>query len=121
MRDKSKFIAFIFSAIPGLAHFYIGLKERALIFFIFLVVGVTGGIGLAFLTYEEIFLIFTIIGYLILWLIALIDVFSAWKSIETKQLYNNETYNYIPDKKLNKKSISLALSVIPGAGHMYLG
>ena len=107
MRDKSKFIAFIFSAIPGLAHFYIGLKERALIFFIFLVVGVTGGIGLAFLTYEEIFLVFTIIGYLILWLIALIDVFSAWKSIETKQLYNNETYNYIPDKKLNKKSISL--------------
>ena len=122
MRDKSKFIAFIFSAIPGLAHLYIGLKERALIFFIFLVEGVSGGGGLAFLTYEEVFLVLTIIGYLILWLIALIDVFSAWKSIEIKQLYNNsESYNDIPDKKLNKKSISLALSVIPGAGHMYLG
>lgn len=121
MRDKSKFIAFIFSAIPGLAHLYIGLKERALIFFIFLVVGVAGGVGLAFLTYEKSFLVLTIIGYLILWLIALIDVFSAWKSIEIKQLYNTESYNDIPDKKLNKKSISLALSVIPGAGHMYLG
>lgn len=121
MRDKSKFIAFIFSAIPGLAHFYIGLKERALIFFIFLVVGVTGGVGLAVLTYQEIFLAFTIIGYLILWLIALIDVFSAWKSIEIKQLYNTEAYKDISDKKLNKKSISLVLSVIPGAGHMYLG
>ena len=121
MRDKSKFIAFIFSAIPGLAHFYIGLKERALIFFIFLVVGVTGGVGLAVLTYQEIFLVFTIIGYLILWLIALIDVFSAWKSIEIKQLYNTEAYKDISDKKLNKKSISLVLSVIPGAGHMYLG
>ena len=44
MRDKSKFIAFILSAIPGLAHLYVGLKERALIFFIFLLVGVTGGV-----------------------------------------------------------------------------
>lgn len=122
MRDKSKFIAFLLSAIPGLAHFYIGLKERALIFFILLVVGLTGGIGLSILTYEEGFLVLTIIGYLILWLIALIDMFSAWKNIEMKQLYNNsEILRDIPDKKLNKKSITLALSVIPGAGHMYLG
>lgn len=122
MRDKSKFIAFILSAIPGLAHLYIGLKERALIFFILLVVGVSGGIGLTILTYAEDFLILTFIGYLILWLIALIDMFSAWKNIEIKQLYNNsEILRDISDKKLNKKSITLALSVIPGAGHMYLG
>jgi predicted membrane protein len=101
MRDKSKFIAFIFSAIPGMAHLYIGLKERALIFFILLVVGVTGGIGLAVLTYEDTFLVLTIIGYLILWLIALIDVFSAWRNIEIKQLYNNsEMIRDIPDKKI---------------------
>ncbi len=122
MRDKSRFIAFIFSAIPGMAHLYIGLKERALIFLALLVIGVTGGIGLAFLTYDDTFLILTIIGYLILWLIALIDVFSAWKNIEMKQLYNNsDIMRDLPDKKLNKKSITLALSVIPGAGHMYLG
>ncbi len=122
MIDKSKFIAFILSVIPGLAHFYVGLKERALIFFIMLVVGVTGGIGLSILTYREEFLVLTIIGYLILWLIALIDVFSAWRNIEIKQLYNNsDAFRNIPDKKLNKKSLTLALSVIPGAGHMYLG
>lgn len=122
MRDKSKFIAFILSAAPGMAHLYIGLKERALIFFILLVVGVAGGIGLSVLTYEEIFLVLTIIGYLILWLIALIDMFSAWRNIEMKQLYNNsEILRDIPEKKLNKKSITLALSVVPGAGHMYLG
>lgn len=122
MRDKSKFIAFILSVIPGLSHLYIGLRERALIFFILLVVGVTGGIGLSVLTYEEVFLVLTVIGYLILWLIALLDVFSVWRNIEIKQLYNNsETIRDIPDKKLNEKSISLALSVIPGAGHMYLG
>lgn len=122
MKDKSKFICFIFSAIPGLAHLYVGLKERALIFLIMLIVGVTGGIGLAMLTYEEVFLVLTIIGYAILWLIAILDVFSAWKSLELRHLYNSESGPYdISDKKMNKKSITLALSVIPGAGHMYLG
>lgn len=122
MRDKSKLIAFILSFLPGLAHLYIGLKERALIFFILLAVGVTGGIGLSVLTYSNGFLVLTIIGYLLLWLIALIDMFSAWKNIEMKQLYNNsEIFRDIPDKKLNKKSLTLALSVVPGAGHMYLG
>ncbi|MDF2949390.1 MAG: hypothetical protein K0R07_1422 [Sedimentibacter sp.] len=122
MKDKSKIVAFMLSFIPGLAHLYIGLKERALIFFIFLVVGVTGGIGLSVVTYISEFLLLTVIGYLLLWLIALVDVFSTWKHVEIKQLYNNsETIQEIPDKALNKKSISLALSVIPGAGHMYLG
>lgn len=122
MKDKSKIVAFMLSFIPGLAHLYIGLKERALIFFIFFVVGVTGGIGLSIVTYVSEFLILTIIGYLLLWLIALIDVFSTWKHVEIKQLYNNsEIIREIPDKTLNKKSISLALSVVPGAGHMYLG
>ncbi len=122
MRDKSRFIAFILSVVPGLAHLYIGLKERALIFFILLVVGITGGIGLAILTYEEFFLVLTVIGYLLLWLIALIDMFSAWRTMEVKQLYNSaEGIGDFPDKKLNKKSLALALSVIPGAGHMYLG
>lgn len=122
MKDKSKIVAFMLSFIPGLAHLYIGLKERALIFFIFFVVGVTGGIGLSIVTYVSEFLILTIIGYLLLWLIALIDMFSAWKNIEMKQLYNNsEIFRDLPDKKLNKKSLTLALSVVPGAGHMYLG
>jgi hypothetical protein len=122
MRDKSKFVAFVLSVVPGLAHFYMGLKERGLIFFILLVVGVIGGIGLSILSGGEFFLILTIIGYLVLWLIALIDMFSAWRSIEINQMYNNPEMNGgIPDKKLNRKSTALALSVMPGAGHMYLG
>lgn len=123
MRDKSKIIAFILSAVPGLAHFYIGLKERALIFFILFIVGVTGGIGLAFLTYSDTLLLLTIGGYLILWLIALLDMYSAWKTVEIKQLYNNnETIgNIYMDNKSSKRSITLVFSIIPGAGHMYLG
>ncbi len=122
MGDKNKFVAVVLSVVPGLSHFYIGLKGRGMIFFILLIVGVIGGIGLSALSGQEAFLFLTIIGYLVLWLIALIDVFSAWRSIEANQMYNNpEMPGSIPDKKLNRKSTALALSVMPGAGHMYLG
>lgn len=123
MRDKSKFIAFVLSGIPGLAHLYIGLKERALIFFIMFAGLMAGSIGLSVISYQEKFLILILIGYPILWLISLLDMYSAWRNIETKQLYNSaETTHDIPmDSKLNKRSITLALSIIPGAGHMYLG
>ncbi|MGB4439301.1 MAG: hypothetical protein WBJ13_08795, partial [Sedimentibacter sp.] len=123
MRDKSKFIAFVLSIIPGLAHLYVGLKERALIFFIMFVGIFAGGIGLSILTHDNTFLMIIVIGYPILWLIALLDMYSAWKNIEIKQLYNSEeaSHNIPIDNKFNKRSITLALSIIPGAGHMYLG
>lgn len=123
MRDKSKFIAFVLSFIPGLAHLYIRLKERALIFFIMFAGLFAGGIGLSIILYDNDFLIMILIGYPILWLIALLDMYSAWKNIEIKQLYNSAetTSNILIDNKFNKRSITLALSIIPGAGHMYLG
>jgi len=123
MKNKSKFIAFVLSAIPGLAHFYIGLKERALIFFMLFSGILFGSIGLGMLTYNDALLFVLIIGYPIIWLIAIIDVFSYWKKLELRQLYNNEeVFNETTvDTKLNKKTITLALSMIPGAGHMYLG
>ncbi|MBP1925078.1 TM2 domain-containing membrane protein YozV [Sedimentibacter acidaminivorans] len=123
MRDKSKFIAFVLSVIPGLAHLYIGLKERALIFFIMFAGLFAGSMGLSIILYDNDFLIIILIGYPILWLIALLDMYSAWRNIEIRQLYNNaEIPRNIPmDNKLNKRSKTLALSIIPGAGHMYLG
>ncbi len=123
MRDKSKFIAFVLSVIPGLSHLYIGLKERALIFFVMFVGIFAGSMGLSIMLYDNDFLVIILIGYPVLWLIALMDMYSAWRSIEIKQLYNNaETSQTISmDKKFNKRSITLALSIIPGAGHMYLG
>nr|WP_312577973.1 hypothetical protein [Sedimentibacter sp.] len=123
MRDKSKFIAFVLSVIPGLSHLYIGLKERALIFFVMFVGIFAGSMGLSIMLYDNDFLVIILIGYPVLWLIALMDMYSAWRNIEIKHLYNNaETSQSISiDNKFNKRSITLALSIIPGAGHMYLG
>lgn len=123
MRNKSKFIAFVLSIIPGMAHLYIGLKERALIFFIMFAGLFAGSMGLTIILYDNDFLIIILIGYPILWLISLLDMYSAWRNIEIKQLYNSaEISQNIPmNNKFNKRSITLALSIIPGAGHMYLG
>lgn len=123
MRNKSKFIAFVLSIIPGMAHLYIGLKERALIFFIMFAGLFAGSMGLTIILYDNDFLIIILVGYPILWLISLLDMYSAWRNIEIKQLYNSaEISQNIPmNNKFNKRSITLALSIIPGAGHMYLG
>jgi len=123
LKDKSKFIAFVLSVIPGLSHLYIGLKERALIFFVMFVGIFAGSMGLSIITYDNDFLFIILIGYPVLWLIALLDMYYAWRNIEIKQLYNNaeKTINIPVDNKFNKRSITLALSIIPGAGHLYLG
>ncbi|NLC03917.1 MAG: hypothetical protein GX787_06530 [Tissierellia bacterium] len=122
MREKSKFIAFVLSIIPGLSHLYIGLKERAVIFFIMFVGLVGGTIGLLALTYSNGPIAIFVLGYPLLWLIALVDMFSAWKKIERRQLYNGEVFDESQfEYKLDKKTIALGLSIIPGAGHMYLG
>ena len=122
MRDKSKLIAFILSIIPGLSHLYIGLKDRAIIFFIMFVGLVGGSLGLELLTYSGVFIIILVLGYPLLWLIALVDMFSAWKKIDRRELYNGEVFDETTfDSKLDKKTIALGLSIIPGAGHMYLG
>lgn len=123
MKNKSKFIAFILSAIPGLAHFYIGLRERALIFFMLFGGLSLGSVGLSVVTGQGEIMMLFVIGYPIIWLIALIDVFSTWKKLELRHLYNNEEVlnDIFIDTKINKKTLTLALSMIPGAGHMYLG
>lgn len=122
MRDKSKFIAFMLSVIPGLAHLYIGLKERALIFFMMFCGILFGSVGLIGLSGDGDFIAIFIVAYPIIWLIALVDMFSAWKKIEMRELYNGEAFNDVNiDQKFNKKTVTMALSIVPGAGHMYLG
>lgn len=71
----------------------------------------------------EIGLVLFIMGYLILWLIALIDLFSAWRKLEIRELYTESQgiEDIEVDSKINRKTLTLALSIVPGAGHMYLG
>ena len=122
MREKSGFITFMLSFIPGLSHFYLGLRERALIFMMVFFGAIVGVTGLAFVVGQDDVFILLLFGLPLIWLISLMDAFSARKDHIIKQ-YNGEVeYKDIEEiNKSNKKTITLALSIIPGAGHMYLG
>lgn len=119
---KSKFITFILSFLPGLSHMYIGYGDRGLIYFILL-----GGlfflsIGLGRFSSSGVFDMVLVVGYPILWIVALLDAFSTIDQIralengDIDQLWNSDRI-----RRENKKIIGLALSVVPGLGHMYIG
>lgn len=122
MRRKSKFITFILSFIPGLSHFYLGYADRGFIFL--LIFGILCGCSVTFaiISGADEFLILLLAGAPIIWLVALIDAFSIANALK----YGDDSllskdFNLDKAKTFNKKIITLALSIIPGAGHMYLG
>lgn len=123
MKEKSKFVMFILSFIPGLSHLYLGLKDRAVIFFIAFLGAIFGIVGLSAFVFDSEFMILLAFAIPLIWLIALVDAFSMrdfFKSSSSNDLEENtEKINEM--KKSNKKAITMVLSIVPGAGHMYLG
>lgn len=121
---KSKFITFILSAFPGLGHLYLGLMNRGLVFMA------------AFLGWTALVLLgaeiirsgdFTVL----LVLLPIIGLYSLFDALHLcSRMQAGET---IPDvsplAELGKslangyksKLAALLFSIIPGAGHMYLG
>lgn len=125
MREKNKFITFLLSFVPGLSHFYLGFKDRAVVFLMLFFGATLGMIGLSIFTNSDVFAMLLVFILPVIWLIALIDAFSLRKKfilIESENLSEEMIYKDIDEVKAsNKKTITMALSIIPGAGHMYLG
>ncbi len=125
MKEKSKFITFLLSFLPGLSHFYLGFSDRAVIFLMVFFMAILGVTGLAFITSSEGFFILLVFALPIIWLVALADAFSLRKKYMINEYKNSGKeiqYKESNDiEKSNKKTVTLALSIIPGAGHMYLG
>lgn len=118
MRNKSKFIAFILSFIPGLAHFYIGFFDRGIVYLLVTGLVCGGSILMGIVTHMDIFLLTLIGGYALIWLIALMDSFSL---INRVRFGGEDRVEVLARDMDNNKIISLALALVPGAGHMYLG
>lgn len=120
---KSKFKTLILSLIPGFGHYYIGATSRGAVFtfsaiaYIFLAIIMDGYSYLSYYygssnSYTE----FIMMGLAALWLFSIIDVMSLRKKLE------NTGYEELQLKleKENDKLIAVFLSIIPGAGHIYL-
>lgn len=125
MKEKSKFITFLLSFIPGLSHLYLGFSERSLIFFIVFFGAILGVLGLAYITNIGELGAILVFALPVIWLIALVDAFSLRKKYILRKYENleNGIKDENPDeiRESNRKTITMALSIIPGAGHMYLG
>ncbi|MCF6464888.1 hypothetical protein [Clostridium sp. Cult2] len=125
MKEKSKFITFLLSFIPGLSHFYLGFADRAVIFLMVFFGAIAGVTGLAFITYNDALFALLAFALPLIWLVALLDAFSLKKKFISPEYYEGDkemnSKNIYEIKESNKKTITMALSIIPGAGHMYLG
>lgn len=133
MKKKSKFVIFILSFMPGLSHFYIGFKERALIFFTLFLAVIFGVVGLCAMTNTNEFAFFLVFALPLIWFISLVDSISLVNEMEENSTgINTGTTEHEQPEKMeyqgilglglnNKKLITVGLSIVPGAGHMYLG
>ena len=121
---KSKFIAFILSAIPGLSHLYLGITDRALTFFIlFIAVCCSGATISSLFSGFDLLGPFLFMGLVVIWFIALVDAFALIDNQRLGELGENDNINVNRGILAlnNRKIIAITLSMIPGAGHMYLG
>jgi TM2 domain-containing membrane protein YozV len=128
MKKKSKFLAFILSIVPGLGQIYLGHSTRGAVF-----LSTCIGIPTLILIVRDMSRWWIMDG-LILALFAMLWVLAMLDSMIIADRINNYVDNMakdgtasliLPDYKAlaqqNKKVIAMLLSIIPGAGHMYIG
>ncbi|HQD41444.1 MAG TPA: hypothetical protein PLE53_02360 [Bacillota bacterium] len=129
MKKKSKLVVFLLSVIPGLSHIYLGLYYRGYIFMGAAAAAVAVVAGLCVLMGGNDPLIL-LLGLPVLWFVALIDSMTLAERVNMRREQNPEegespeTGPGIVDNKMNdqnRKIITCLLSVVPGAGHMFLG
>ncbi|WBW97455.1 hypothetical protein [Oceanirhabdus sp. W0125-5] len=124
MKKKSKFLTFIFSFVPGLQYLYIGFSGRAGI----AMASIIGIIAMtAFIQGMTYSMPFTALFIPVIWLITMIDSMMIVDRINFTVKYGElEEYKFImKDKKIlgfeQEQILSIFFSIMPGAGHMYIG
>lgn len=126
MKRKSKITVFFLSFVPGFSHFYLGIRDRALIFFLMFFGSIFGVAGISFLAGTDEFFAVLLFLLPLIWFVGLVDaVFLCDKINNPGEANNGENSQEYVIKEVaginNRKLITIGISIIPGAGHMYLG
>jgi hypothetical protein len=129
MKKKSKFLSFILSFIPGLGQIYLGFAARGAMFLAScitvptLLLALRSGLQLWQFDESLVFL-----SLFLIWLVAMVDTMLLVDRINGIPSIDGTTFNehsLTPDYsviiKQNKKVVAMLLSILPGAGHLYLG
>ncbi|NOU95001.1 hypothetical protein GC093_17490 [Paenibacillus sp. LMG 31456] len=122
--DSERVFTVLLSFIPGLGHLQLGLMQRGLTFMIAFFGSAVMIFFVAMLTRQEGFLVF--FGVLpIIWIYCLFDCIQQLnrkqrgEALTDRTIFEDFQENREDGKK--NKMIATFLSVVPGAGHMYLG
>lgn len=129
MNRKSKFIVFILSFLPGLSHFYLGAPRRGSIFMALTVANILITITLQTLFgYTQNEFLWLLLGLPVIWLVAFVDSISLAERINAQLATGSSPSQAIQTSSIdaqaqehNKKMLACLFSIVPGAGHMYLG
>lgn len=128
MKKKSKFLTFILSFLPGLGHIYLGLVQRGMVFLLATAFVILGGVFFILMGVFYDPIPFVILPFV--WLAALVDSLILADRINRKAVESqaegidaNTSWKYLEEelKSQNSKILALTFSLIPGAGHMYIG
>ncbi|WP_152396895.1 hypothetical protein [Paenibacillus guangzhouensis] len=123
-QDSERFFTILLSFVPGLGHFYLGLMHRGLSFLIaFFGLG-TMLVFVAAVTNQGGFAVF--LGLLpIIWLYCMFDAVQAAHRKQQGDLLLDRTlfddFDSFREDGRRSKMLAMVLSLLPGAGHMYLG
>ncbi|TDF93573.1 hypothetical protein [Paenibacillus piri] len=123
-RGGDSIFTVLLSFIPGLGHFQLGLMQRGLTFMIAFFGATIMIIFVAALTHQNGFLVF--LGVLpIIWIYCLFDcVQQLNRKRQGEPLVDQTIFEDFQEHRMTgkkNKMIAILLSVVPGAGHMYLG
>ncbi|MBE1447459.1 hypothetical protein [Paenibacillus sp. OAS669] len=121
---NDRFAAIVLSFIPGLGHFQLGLMQRGLAFLIAFFGTLAMVIFVAVLTHRDGFLAFLCI-LPIVWLYSMFDCVQQLNKKQRGEPLVDQTFfeDFQESREDGRKSKMIAtfLSIVPGAGHMYLG
>ncbi|GIP20052.1 hypothetical protein [Paenibacillus sp. J22TS3] len=122
--ESDRFFTILLSFLPGLGHLHMGLMQRGLSFLVAFFGTITMLIFLAGITHDSVFLLF--LGVLpVIWLYCMFDAVQCIHRKQAGDLVQDRTlfdeWEMGRESGRRSKVLATLLSMIPGAGHMYLG
>lgn len=123
--DHERLITILLSFIPGLGHFYLGLMQRGLSFLLaFFGMGAMLLFIDSLMAYTDGFLAFLVLMPVI-WLYSMFDAVKlVHMKLAGEMLIDQTVFEDLNQGRRDAKRskiLAMILSVLPGAGHMYLG
>ncbi|SHN18506.1 hypothetical protein [Gracilibacillus kekensis] len=123
LQQNERFSTILLSLIPGVGHFYLGLTHRGLTIVTAFFGIITMVFFVSFIT-SAVFLIF-LLALPIIWVYSMFDAIQLLNKKQIGDPVKDKTimddFDDFREEGKKSKMLATALSIFPGAGHMYLG